>query len=410
MYDYLAWDKIAQTLTAILAADSRRTGSADPRCAGHGVRRLSIAGQQTAPADRPTATMRWRVSADCARNAAPSMTRFIQRWLARCKFRDRTPAASSSRNCSPPQAGAQLLRHTRYLLTLKGRPPFRPAGIRTYARLQGVVALSQELLAQRPDLRLANLCKGLQTALTHWTPAYDEPQPGAAWLHDIDHILAAPELTTAGQVAQRLRGYLDQCCALPDLTPRLLTFRNHLARVTASDWPGVFHCDDMPAPPRTDNGLESYFRDTQRHLLRSTGQKRPRRRTLQYLGAWELLPRPPTEAAGPAALCRAPRAQLTQEQASLRQHQGRSRLQTRLIRHANAQFDKLPARWHMLATSAARQLLLHCKTCHSCTQRVVCSGRSLPRRRAPQEPGYTVWRRLSSIFGEPLSSRRGKEG
>jgi hypothetical protein len=30
----------------------------------------------------------------------------------------------------------QLFRHTRYLLTLKGRPPFRLAGLETYARLQ----------------------------------------------------------------------------------------------------------------------------------------------------------------------------------------------------------------------------------------------------------------------------------
>ena len=35
----------------------------------------------------------------------------------------------------------QLVRHTRYLLTLKGRPPFRLAGIETYERLQNVAKL-----------------------------------------------------------------------------------------------------------------------------------------------------------------------------------------------------------------------------------------------------------------------------
>lgn len=59
----------------------------------------------------------------------------------------------------------QLLRHTRYLLTLKERPPFRLAGIEAYQRLQGVVALSQELLSHRHDPHLACLSDGLQTAL-----------------------------------------------------------------------------------------------------------------------------------------------------------------------------------------------------------------------------------------------------
>src|SRR6266571_6116037 len=38
----------------------------------------------------------------------------------------------------------QLFGHTRYLLTLKGRPPFRLAGIETYERLQGVARFSLE--------------------------------------------------------------------------------------------------------------------------------------------------------------------------------------------------------------------------------------------------------------------------
>lgn len=50
-----------------------------------------------------------------------------------------------------------LLRHTRYLLTLKGRPPLRLAGLETYERLQHVAQCSLELLTERYDLRLAQL-------------------------------------------------------------------------------------------------------------------------------------------------------------------------------------------------------------------------------------------------------------
>ncbi len=39
-----------------------------------------------------------------------------------------------------------LFAHTRYLLTLKGRSPFRLAGLETYTRLQGVLGLSFDLL------------------------------------------------------------------------------------------------------------------------------------------------------------------------------------------------------------------------------------------------------------------------
>jgi len=58
----------------------------------------------------------------------------------------KTPAAPGLRSLGSstvlaPDAEAvitPLLRHTRYLLTLKGRPPFRLAGMETYERLQHV--------------------------------------------------------------------------------------------------------------------------------------------------------------------------------------------------------------------------------------------------------------------------------
>ena len=42
----------------------------------------------------------------------------------------------------------QLFRHTRYLLTLKGRPPFRLAGMETYERLQNVAQLQSRPAGQ----------------------------------------------------------------------------------------------------------------------------------------------------------------------------------------------------------------------------------------------------------------------
>src|SRR5262249_33248527 len=90
--------------------------------------------------------------------------------------------------------------------------------------------------------------------------------------------------------------YVHMVLRRPDVTPTLYEFGRHLEKVSRSYWPGLFHCYDVPGLPRTNNELESRFRDTGRRLLRTTGQKGLTQRTLQRQGAWELLPRPPTEA------------------------------------------------------------------------------------------------------------------
>jgi len=48
---------------------------------------------------------------------------------------------------------------------------------------------------------------------------------------------------------------------------------SHFVKVTASYWPGLFHCYDVPNLPRTNNDLEQYF-GAARHLeRRATGRK-----------------------------------------------------------------------------------------------------------------------------------------
>ena len=248
----------------------------------------------------------------------------------------------------------QLLRHTRYVLTLKGRPPFGLAGIEAYQHLQGVVTLSQELLAVRHDVRLLALNRGLHTALAPFAAEYRELQQGVNWLRDIDRLLApaAPARGGGEQVAHPLRTYLDDLTSQADLPPPLAAFAGHLDKVSTSYWPGLFHCADIAGLPRTNNALESHFRDTQRRLLRTSGQKGQTRRALHRLGAWELLPRPPTEAQCWAALRQVPPEQLAQEQDRLRRHQQRFRLHTRSIRRLEAQFDQLREQWRSLAATS----------------------------------------------------------
>jgi Transposase, Mutator family len=244
----------------------------------------------------------------------------------------------------------QLFHHTRYLLPLKGRPPFRLAGLETYARLQNVARFSLELLAKRYAPRLAQFYQGLQAALSPFAETSQELQQGAAWLRDIAYILepAATQLMSAAHVAGQLRGYLDTVRRWPNITPPLYAFGRHLDKVSRSYWPGLFHGYDVPGLPRTNNELESRFRDTGRRLLRTTGQKGLTQRTLQRQGAWELLPRPPTEAQLLEDVCQTPPEELTQERQRFTAHRQRFRLQSRSLRQTQAQFDQLRQRWPAL--------------------------------------------------------------
>ena len=83
----------------------------------------------------------------------------------------------------------QLVRHTRYLLPLKGRSPFRLAGLEPYERLSTVASLSRGLLAQHYEPRLAQLYPGLQAALSPFAETSQALHQGAAWLRDIAYIL-----------------------------------------------------------------------------------------------------------------------------------------------------------------------------------------------------------------------------
>src|SRR5438876_177960 len=174
-----------------------------------------------------------------------------------------------------------------------------------------------------------------------------------AWLHDIAYLLepVATYPSNAAEVARQLRDYLDTVQRQPKITPTLEAFGRHLDLVSRSYWPGLFHCYDVPGLPRTNNELESHFRDTGRRLLRTTGQKGLTQRTLQRQGAWELLPRPPTEAQFLDAVCQTPPEELAQERQRFATHRQRFRLQSRSLRQTQAQFDQLRQRWPALQTT-----------------------------------------------------------
>jgi hypothetical protein len=125
-------------------------------------------------------------------------------------------------------------------------------------------------------------------------------------------------------------------------------FGRPLDKVSRSYWPGLCHGDDLLGLPRTNNALERRFRETRRRLLRPTGQTGQTPRTLQRQGAWELLPRPPTEVQLLDAVCPTPSEDWEQERQRFAAHRQRFRLQSRSLRQTQAQFDQLRQRWSSL--------------------------------------------------------------
>jgi hypothetical protein len=247
-----------------------------------------------------------------------------------------------------------LFAHTRYLLTLKGRPPFNLAGLETYERLHRVAQVSFDLLRHRLDWRLVAFYQGLQTALAPFAPRYHDLEQGAVWLRDIADILGPPgdPSLSSAQVSGWLQGYLNSLMRQDVESSLLSDFALHVKTVSQSYWPGLFHCYEVEGLSRTNNDLESHFRGTQHRLLRTTGQKGGTRRALHRQGAWELLKPPPSETECLEALMHISDQELVDERQRVDQHRERFRLEVRSVKRADAQLERLLQQWRAIPSNS----------------------------------------------------------
>jgi len=72
-----------------------------------------------------------------------------------------------------------------------------------------------------------------------------------------------------------MRGLLaavDRGCPKGEST-KLASATRHFLKVSASYWPGLFHCYDVPGLPCTNNDLEHLFGSNRYHERRATGRK-----------------------------------------------------------------------------------------------------------------------------------------
>ena len=113
----------------------------------------------------------------------------------------------------------------------------------------------------------------LTKGLAETAPLWSDVEQGYAWVHRAAHFLSNNDKLSATEVRQTYETFLTEMehtsTSSEPLTMMLSTFR----KVTASYWPGLFHCYDQADLPRTNNELEQYFGSTRYHERRATGRK-----------------------------------------------------------------------------------------------------------------------------------------
>jgi hypothetical protein len=267
------------------------------------------------------------------------------------------PVAESGTATSAPTAATprerivqDLLDRVRYLLTLKARPPFRLAGMEMVEQFQSVVHCLTLLLRYQPEPRLHQLRAGLQQALKTVRSDYRDVRQAADWLHQIAETLdpAGKPARTGQQVQTEWQAVLDTIQTESETRPRLQPYAETIRTVSASYAPGLFHTYDLADLPRTNNARESEFRDLQRRLLATTGQRGASKRWIQRSGAWELIPGPSTLRETIQVLTQVAPHEFRQEQQRVQTHRHRFRMHTRSAKQSNAQLKDLVCRWKLL--------------------------------------------------------------
>ena len=243
-----------------------------------------------------------------------------------------------------------ICRRIRYLLTLKGRPPLRLAGIEMFVGLSEVKECLARLIVYHSTPQLLTLHRGLQTALQSAQATYTVLREAADWLEHIATLLD-PEHSpgrSGDQVRQDLFTYLAkiQSTRFPD--PMLRNSFRSILKTTHSYAPGLFHCYDVPNLPRTNNDRENDFRTLNRRLLRTTGQKGLTLRIIQRQGAWELLPHPDTLHETIHVVSNIVLKNFQEERVRIRQHRNRFRLHTRSPILAKRQLGQLEQLWYSI--------------------------------------------------------------
>jgi hypothetical protein len=116
----------------------------------------------------------------------------------------------------------------------------------------------------------ALVAKGLAATDAMW-PAI---RIAYGWVHQVARLLENEDALTGSEVRHRMEALVaeirDDQASVGTLQPAVA----HFLKVSASYWPGLFHCYDIPGLPRTNNLLEQFFGSVRYHHRRASGRIR----------------------------------------------------------------------------------------------------------------------------------------
>ncbi len=241
-------------------------------------------------------------------------------------------------------------RRVRYLLTFKGRPPFRLAGVEMHERLREVSDCLGEMIVHAPTPCLTQLQQGLEQSLVAHQEDYLHVRQGFDWLRQISDLLDPEDkpVRTGEQVKEKLQSHLRLMEQQSQGNDILTEFVEQITKTTENYQLGLFHTYDTLDLPRTNNDRESEFRGLNQQLLRTTGQKGGTRRLIQRSGAWELIPRPDSLTKTVAAISTVDHDEYKKERIRVCSHRDRFRLHTRSVKQSRRQLQDLKERWFRL--------------------------------------------------------------
>ena len=94
------------------------------------------------------------------------------------------------------------------------------------------------------------------------------------WVHRAARLLENEDELSGQQVRQQMEDLLDEIRDDQATVGTLQPAITHFLKVSASYWPGLFHCYDIDGVPRTNNDLEQYFGSARYHQRRAGGRVR----------------------------------------------------------------------------------------------------------------------------------------
>jgi hypothetical protein len=92
-------------------------------------------------------------------------------------------------------------------------------------------------------------------------------------VHRAAHLLANHDDWDAAGVRAAYGALVTEIDQQRVTAPTLAPAVDHFLKVTASYWPGLFHCYEVADLPRTNNDLEHLFGAARYHERRTTGRK-----------------------------------------------------------------------------------------------------------------------------------------